>query len=54
MESADWFDGDAVFSGRYKLEELRAQIAPMWRGIDALMVPTAMTCPTRAAVGAEP
>jgi allophanate hydrolase len=54
MESADWFDGDAVFSGRYKLEELRAQIAPMWSKVDALMVPTAVTCPTRAAVAAEP
>ena len=54
MESADWFDGDAVFSGRYKLEELRARIAPMWDQIDALMVPTAVTCPTRAAVAAEP
>jgi len=54
MESADWFDGDAVFSGRYRLEELRAQIAPLWRQVDALMVPTAVTCPTRAAVAAEP
>ena len=54
MESADWFDGDAVFSGRYRLEELRARIAPMWRDIDALMVPTAVTCPTRAAVALEP
>ena len=54
MESADWFDGDAVFSGRYTLEELRTRIAPMWQAIDALMVPTAVTCPTRAAVAAEP
>ena len=54
MELADWFDGDAVFSGRYKLEELRAQIAPMWDAVDALMVPTAVTCPTRAAVALEP
>ncbi len=54
MESADWFDGDAVFSGRYTLEELRTRIAPMWRAVDALMVPTAVTCPTRAAVAAEP
>jgi allophanate hydrolase len=54
MESADWFDGDAVFSGRYRLEELRARIAPMWMGVDALMVPTATTCPTRAAVALEP
>jgi allophanate hydrolase len=54
MESADWFDGDAVFSGRYRLEELRARIAPMWDAVDALMVPTAVTCPTRAAVALEP
>ena len=54
MASADWFDGDAVFSGRYRLEELRARIAPMWARVDALMVPTAVTCPTRAAVAAEP
>jgi allophanate hydrolase len=54
MESADWFDGDAVFSGRYRLEELRARIAPMWHQVDALMVPTAVTCPTRAAVALEP
>jgi allophanate hydrolase len=54
MESADWFDADAVFSGRYRLEELRAQVAPMWGRVDALMVPTAVTCPTRAAVALEP
>ena len=54
MESADWFDGDAVFSGRYRLEELRARLLPMWRDVDALMVPTAVTCPTRAAVALEP
>jgi allophanate hydrolase len=54
VESADGFDGDAVFSARYKLEELRAEIAPMWNRVDALMVPTAVTCPTRAAVAAEP
>ena len=54
LESADWFDGDAVFSGRYTLEELRTRIAPTWHAIDALMVPTAVTCPTRAAVAAEP
>ena len=54
MESADWFDGDAVFSGRYRLEELRARLLPMWRDVDALMVPTAVTCPTRAAVALAP
>jgi allophanate hydrolase len=54
MESADWFDADSVFSGRYKLEDLRARIAPMWDAVDALMVPTAVSCPTLAAVAAEP
>ncbi len=54
MESADWFDADAVFSGRYTLEELRLRIAPLWQRVDALMVPTAVTCPTLAAVRLEP
>jgi len=54
VASADRFDADSVFSGRYQLEELRARIAPMWEQVDALMVPTAVTCPTRAAVAAEP
>ena len=54
MESADWFDADAVFSGRYTLEELRLRIAPLWQRVDALMVPTAVTCPTIAAVAQEP
>jgi len=54
MQAADGLDGDAVFSGRYRLEQLRARIAPMWERVDALMVPTAVTCPTRAAVAAEP
>jgi allophanate hydrolase len=54
MASADGFDGDAVFRARYELEALRARIAPLWDAVDALMVPTAVTCPTRAAVAAEP
>jgi allophanate hydrolase len=54
MESASWFDADAVFSGRYRLEELRTRIAPMWRQVDALLVPTTVTCPTTAAVALEP
>jgi allophanate hydrolase len=49
-------DQDAVdaFEGRYALETLRQQIAPMWSEIDVLMVPTAPTCPTRATVAEEP
>jgi len=54
LESASRHDADAVFRARYRLEELRARIAPMWRRVDALMVPTASTCPTLAAVAEEP
>ena len=43
-----------AFKARYVLEELRQRIALLWQGIDVLMVPTAPTCPTRAAVAAEP
>ena len=47
-------DAVAAFRARYALEALRQQIAPLWQAIDVLMVPTAPTCPTRAAVAAEP
>ena len=47
-------DAVAAFNARYALETLRHQIAPLWQTIDVLMVPTAPTCPTRAAVAAEP
>lgn len=47
-------DAAAAFAARYRLEELRAQIAPIWRSVDALLVPTVTTCPTRAAVAAAP
>lgn len=47
-------DAAAAFEARYALEALRQRIAPLWAGIDLLMVPTTPTCPTRAAVAAEP
>ena len=47
-------DAVAAFRARYALEALRQQIAPLWQTIDVLMVPTTPTCPTRAAVAAEP
>jgi allophanate hydrolase len=47
-------DAAAAFDARYQLERLRLQIAPLWRDLDVLMVPTAPTCPRRAAVAAEP
>jgi allophanate hydrolase len=47
-------DAAAAFIGRYRLETLRQRLAPLWQEIDLLLVPTAPTCPTRAAVAAEP
>ncbi len=52
--AAGRFDAAAAFAARYRLEELRAQIAPLWQRLDALMVPTTPTCPTRAAVARSP
>jgi allophanate hydrolase len=47
-------DAVAAFRGRYRLESLRAQLQTLWQQVDALLVPTAPTCPTRAAVAAAP
>jgi allophanate hydrolase len=56
--AASRHDATAAFIARYRLETLRQRLAPLWgsagQGIDVLMVPTAPTCPTRAAVAAEP
>lgn len=52
--AAEGFDAVAAFEGRYRLETLRARLQRMWQDLDLLMVPTAPTCPTRAAVAAEP
>jgi allophanate hydrolase len=54
IAAAQRYDATAVFRARYRLEELRAQLAPLWQQVDALMVPTAPTCPTRAAVALAP
>ena len=43
-----------TFKAIYRLEELRRAIAPLWSGIDALLVPTAPTIYTIAAVNADP
>ncbi|MBQ0959885.1 allophanate hydrolase [Ideonella sp. 4Y11] len=52
--AATRYSADDAFLGRYRLEELRARLAPLWQQVDALLVPTAPTCPTLAAVAAEP
>jgi allophanate hydrolase len=54
VAGATGFDAVDAFRARYALEDLRRSIAPLWRDIDVLMVPTTPTCPTRAAVAAEP
>lgn len=54
IEGARRHDAAAAFRARYALEALRGQVAALWQAIDVLMVPTAPTCPTRAAVAAEP
>ena len=54
VEAARGHDAVSAFRARYALEDLRRQIAPLWQDIDVLMVPTTPTCPTRAAVAAEP
>jgi allophanate hydrolase len=47
-------DATSAFRARYRLEAARAQLAVAWDRMDVLMVPTAPTCPTRAAVAADP
>ncbi len=54
IEAAQRYNAVDAFAARYKLENLRKQIAPLWHEVDVLMVPTAPTCPTRAAVAEAP
>ncbi|WP_157271300.1 allophanate hydrolase [Azohydromonas aeria] len=54
IAAAAGFDAADAFRARYRLAELARAIEPLWRDIDVLMVPTAPTLPTRAAVAAEP
>ncbi|WP_234413691.1 allophanate hydrolase [Ideonella sp. A 288] len=48
------FNAGDVYRAQYRLAELRRQLAPLWQQVDALMVPTTPTCPTRAAVSRSP
>ncbi len=54
IDKATLFDAADAFDARYRLETLRQRLAGLWQQVDALMVPTTPTCPTRAAVAAEP
>ncbi len=54
VAQASQHDATSTFRARYALETLRLQADKLWHDIDVLMVPTAPTCPTLAAVAAEP
>ncbi len=50
IAAARGYSAADAFDARYKLETLRLQLKPLWQRLDMLMLPTATTCPTRAAV----
>ncbi len=54
VEKAKAFSAADAFAGIYRLEALRRATEPIWRGIDALVVPTAPCAPTLAEVAADP
>lgn len=54
IEGARKHDAAQAFEALYRLKTLAAQAATVWQGIDVLMVPTAPTQPTHAAVAQDP
>jgi allophanate hydrolase len=54
VEQARRHDAAHAFDALYRMKTLAAQTAPVWQGIDLLLVPTAPTHPTHAAVAADP
>lgn len=52
--SADRFTAVDAFRAQYRLEELRRATLPLWREIDAIVLPTAPTVYTIDEVNAEP
>ena len=48
------FTATDAFRSGHRLRELAAQLAPVWRRLDALLVPTAPTIPTLADVARDP
>jgi allophanate hydrolase len=54
IEKAKGFSAADAFEGLYRLEALRRATEPVWRGIDALAVPTAPCAPTLKEVEADP
>ncbi|MFN0160280.1 MAG: allophanate hydrolase [Burkholderiales bacterium] len=54
IAQADRYSALDAFRGAYRLEELRSLTRPLWQNIDFLLVPTAPTIHTAAAMLAEP
>lgn len=54
VESARRFDAAHAFDALYRMKALAAQTQSVWQGIDLMMVPTAPTHPTHAALQADP
>ena len=43
-----------TFNAQYKLKDLTVKANNIWKNVDMLLVPTAITCPTMKEVEAEP
>ena len=54
IDKAKAFSAADAFAGLYRLEALKSATEPVWRGIDALAVPTTPCAPTLAEVAADP
>jgi allophanate hydrolase len=54
LEKAKAFSAADAFAGLYRLQALKHATEPVWRGIDALAVPTAPCAPTLEEVAADP
>jgi allophanate hydrolase len=54
VEAARRYDAAAAFRAQYRLHELAQHADALWRDVDVLMLPTASTLPTRAAVAEAP
>ena len=54
INGATRFSAADAFASAYTLETLRQQTAPMWSGIDALLLPTAPRTYTIAEIAADP
>ncbi len=54
IEGAQKYSAVDAFKARYRVEEIRQEIQGVWQNLDALMVPTVVTCPSMKAVALDP